>query len=35
MPVQIVVRRGEEMVKEIDGRGQDLLEKFFVDNRGN
>ena len=29
MPVQIEVRRVEEVVREMGDRGHDLLEKFF------
>jgi DNA-binding transcriptional regulator YiaG len=35
MPVQIVVRRVEEVVKDMGDRGQDLLEQYFPERRGN
>jgi DNA-binding transcriptional regulator YiaG len=35
MPVQLVVRRVEEVVKDMGDLGQDLLEQFFPEDRGN
>lgn len=35
MPVQVVVRRVEEVVKDMGNLGQDLLEQYFSESRGN
>ena len=35
MPIPLALQRVEEVLREMGDRGQDLLEQFFPENRGN